>query len=176
MLIRVADIPPEGLRIQPEEALNVSGVRFEGRARADLRLTKVDDRVVVQGTVSARVYLVCGRCLDEFPHEVRGEFCVEYRPETSVPDKRGRSDHELTRSELDVVLYTGDTIDTRAVMAEQVLLGIPMGARCRDDCRGVCPTCGADLNREECACHRSVGDPRFAVLEQLRAPSKGGRT
>ena len=56
------------------------------------------------------------------------------------------------------------------MVREEVLLAIPDAPLCRDDCPGLCPVCGADLQTAPCGCETAVGDDRWAVLDQLREP------
>ena len=56
------------------------------------------------------------------------------------------------------------------MVREEVLLAIPDAPLCRDDCPGLCPVCGADLQTAPCECETAVGDDRWAILDQLREP------
>ena len=53
-------------------------------------------------------------------------------------------------------------------MREQFYLALPMKPLCRDDCRGLCSMCGANLNRSTCDCKHDFADPRFAALKEFR--------
>jgi uncharacterized protein len=59
-------------------------------------------------------------------------------------------------------------LDLRPAVREQWLLNVPGYALCRDDCKGLCPTCGAELNLGPCDCASSAADPRWATLHKLR--------
>ena len=59
-------------------------------------------------------------------------------------------------------------LDLAPMVREEVLLGVPDAPLCRDDCAGICPSCGADLNDGPCGCTTTVRDERWAVLDQLR--------
>ena len=73
--------------------------------------------------------------------------------------------------ELGVVLFEGDQIDFRAIIQEQVILAIPMQPICRQDCRGLCARCGANLNDGPCDCRGDDVDPRLAILKTLKFDS-----
>ncbi len=70
-------------------------------------------------------------------------------------------------------------LDVAAWARDAVAEAVPMSILCRDDCRGICPTCGSDLNATECACVEESSDPRWAALgdlaERLRAQSDGAK-
>ena len=61
----------------------------------------------------------------------------------------------------------GDAIDVDEVTKEQILLAVPTRSLCNDDCKGFCPTCGADKNAGECGCEAKEIDPRWAALKNL---------
>jgi uncharacterized protein len=61
----------------------------------------------------------------------------------------------------------GDSIDLEQVVRDSVLLELPAAPHCRADCRGLCPSCGADRNGGDCGCVESDDDPRWAALRSL---------
>lgn len=70
--------------------------------------------------------------------------------------------------ESDEYVFPEDTIiDISAVLTEELLLWMPSKILCREDCRGLCPRCGKNLNEGDCTCAQSQGDPRLAVLKTL---------
>ena len=64
--------------------------------------------------------------------------------------------------------YEGETVDCDPLIYEQIVLQIPMKALCREDCRGLCPRCGANLNLSSCSCPDRDVDERLAVLKKLK--------
>ena len=70
--------------------------------------------------------------------------------------------------DLSTAFYEDHVIDLGQLMQEQCYLAVPMKPLCKEDCRGLCPDCGANLNTATCQCQRAWVDPRLAVLEQLR--------
>lgn len=109
--------------------------------------------------------LACTRCLTHFVEQMEPmiELLVLQGKEL-VEDE----EQELGARDLGVWQVEGDKFLTEPVVVEQVQLNIPMKPLCREDCRGLCPTCGADLNAGECGCDRQVVDPRWSGLEALR--------
>ncbi len=109
--------------------------------------------------------LACSRCLTERvePMAPTIELLVLQGKELVEDEER-----ELGARDLGVWQVEGDKFRTEPVFTEQVQLNIPMKPLCREDCRGLCPTCGADLNAGDCSCDRGVSDPRWSGLAALR--------
>jgi uncharacterized protein len=87
--------------------------------------------------------------------------------------KKARAKHEepeveLEKDELGVLLVDGEHLDTEPLIAEQILLELPMKPLCTPECRGLCPRCGADRNLEPECCEEPAGDERWEALGALR--------
>ncbi len=109
--------------------------------------------------------LSCTRCLTHFVERMEPEIeLLVLQGKELVEDE----EQELGARDLGVWQVEGDKFRTEPVVVEQVQLNIPMKPLCREDCRGLCPTCGADLNAGECGCNREVVDPRWSGLSALR--------
>jgi uncharacterized protein len=74
----------------------------------------------------------------------------------------------LRLDDTEIGFFQGDGLFLADVLAEQVLLAIPMKVICRSDCRGLCPHCGANLNSDECRCESQTADQRLAPLARLK--------
>ena len=74
----------------------------------------------------------------------------------------------VTAAEAEVGYYQGEGVLLEDVLREQVLLAAPLKAICREDCRGLCPHCGRNLNLEQCTCAEPIEDPRWEALKGLR--------
>ena len=79
----------------------------------------------------------------------------------------GGEEIELVEEDLGVVSLVDPVLETRPIVIEQIHLGIPMKPLCREDCKGLCGTCGGDLNEGPCGCS-PAGDARLAKLAALR--------
>jgi uncharacterized protein len=75
---------------------------------------------------------------------------------------------ELSGDELDLSFYEGDQVDLSPLVREQIILALPTRPLCRDNCKGLCASCGINLNTQACSCTVSGGDPRLAVLRTLK--------
>jgi uncharacterized protein len=83
----------------------------------------------------------------------------------------GPDDQEVADDDLGVSFYTDDVIDLRQLVREQCYLALPMKPLCREDCKGLCPVCGINRNREACSCDTAWVDPRFDALRKLKERS-----
>ncbi len=134
---------------------------LEVQATAEL----VEGQIRVAGELHTRLELVCARCLEPVVEEVTREFDLFYRPMQSITRDE---DLRLKFDDTEIAFFEGDGLFLADVLAEQVLLAIPMKVICRSDCRGLCPHCGANLNTDECRCESHVGGSRMAPLARLK--------
>jgi uncharacterized protein len=120
--------------------------------------------LVFEGNLSATLRAVCARCTEGFPVETERQFRFVLVPR-AVGDM---AESDLHADDLEFSEYQGDQVDLSPFIREQLLLALPTRPICRDDCRGLCPRCGANLNDEGCACPASTPDPRFAILNSVK--------
>ena len=119
----------------------------------------------VSGRAVTRLLLDCGRCLDEVEVPVDARFELRYMPEE--PATAPVSEHEIRDDDLTTSFYREGTLDVIEMLREQFQLALPMKPLCAESCRGLCPECGANLNRTECGCQPKWEDPRLAPLKGL---------
>jgi DUF177 domain-containing protein len=122
-----------------------------------------DIRIV--GELSTRVELACARCLEPIHREVSRDFELLYRPQGA---DAGKEELSVTAAEAEVGYYQGEGLLLEDVLREQLLLALPLKAICREDCKGLCPHCGRNLNQEQCDCAEPVDDPRWSALKDIR--------
>jgi len=122
-----------------------------------------DIRVV--GGFTTKVEFACARCLEPIARDVAKDFDLLYRPQGS---DAGKEELSVTAVEAEVGYYQGEGLQLEDVLREQVLLALPLKAICRDDCRGLCPHCGKNLNLEQCDCAEPIEDPRWSALKDIR--------
>jgi uncharacterized protein len=122
----------------------------------------------VTGRVATRLQLECGRCLEPFEIPVDSAFELRYVPhvEPSGDGKIGE-EREVTEDDLTTAFYREDSIDLAELMHEQFVLALPMKPLHDAACKGLCVHCGANRNKETCACAPERTDPRLAVLKNL---------
>jgi uncharacterized protein len=119
----------------------------------------------VTGRAVTTLELECSRCLDAFAMPVDARFELRYVPqaETGPVD----AEREIGEDDLTTSFYRDGTLDVIEMLREQFQLALPMKPLCAQACRGLCPECGANLNRAECGCQPTWEDPRLAPLKGL---------
>jgi uncharacterized protein len=128
-------------------------------------IRKDEDHFQLAGRVVTTLELPCSRCLDPFTMPVDAAFDLRYLPRSS---NAGEGEREVEEDDLSTAFYENDQIDLGQLMREQFYLALPMKPLCLDDCRGLCPQCGTNLNRGTCGCRDAWEDPRFAALRALK--------
>jgi uncharacterized protein len=142
------------------------GLEFnQANIRGGVNLAKHGQDILIRGHLEGRLALACSRCLEPFDAQVASEFdlLLVPAPQSEAPDKE-----ELSAQELDLDVYSGETVDLEALVREQIILLVPLKPLCQEGCRGLCPTCGANLNRETCSC-KEGSCQLSAVSNQLKA-------
>jgi uncharacterized protein len=97
---------------------------------------------------------------------VDASFDLRYEPRRTESSER---ETEVRDRDLSAAYYDDQQIDLGQLMSEQFHLFVPMKPLCVEACRGLCPQCGVNLNREACGCVRDWQDPRLAALKGLAA-------
>jgi DUF177 domain-containing protein len=147
------------LVLEDERVSASSPVEIDGFAR------RKNQNVLIAGTVSGHVQVDCDRCLKKVELPVSAAFDVEFAPQPEGLT----GGHELQNEDLNISFYRGDAIDLDQLTGEQVLLAVPVRVLCNENCRGLCPRCGADKNLvQDCGCERDEIDPRWAALKDLK--------
>lgn len=147
-------------------SLDESRARLRGPAVVEGRASRKGEEVNLKGRIRAEVELACDRCLTGVTAPLEVEFEESFVP--SAAEAREGEERELGRDDLRVSAYEGDAVDVDELVREQVLLALPTRFVCREDCKGLCATCGADLNSESCDCPQGEVDPRWAALGKLK--------
>jgi uncharacterized protein len=155
---------------------------------------KVSGRVFVKGHFSAELECPCKRCTTAVPVPIDVDFSLRMIPEPTAPrvdddaevslgngkgkkrraqKKEDDGEAEVAASfeldEIDAEPFDGKTIDLDPVVREQVLLALPVTVVCRDDCKGLCPACGQDLNEQDCGHGKAKEvDVRLAKLKDIK--------
>lgn len=150
------EVPSESL--EREELADLSPVTWAGR------ITYADPGFHLRARAEYRQTLRCDRCLGEYVEPVAGEVELLVL-EQEEPEEEER---ELEEADLGLVYADGPEFDTRPLLIEQIQLNVPMRPLCSEDCRGLCPQCGAELAEGACDCKDETVDPRWAALSSLR--------
>ena len=143
-------------------------IAFVEPVAGEITLTGGVGGVSLRGRVRAVASCVCGACLRRFALPLAVEVTEEFGPRGERPGT-DVEERELTAGDFLVPVEAGDTIDVTEVVRQHVLLALPLAPLCRDDCPGLCPRCGADLNDGPCGCDSREVDPRLDALRRWRA-------
>lgn len=178
MLIRIDDIKDGGLSLDfeelPEDFSGLMNVVADGECeflaplKTSLRAIHVRDMVEVEGRVETVIGLSCSRCLESYEASLVAPFALSYTRE--LPEIGSESDEEveISAEEMGLILFEGEEIDLREAIQEQILMALPLRPLCRDDCKGLCLQCGANLNQGDCGCGRPDFNIKFAALKNFK--------
>jgi uncharacterized protein len=154
---------------QPAEAGQTDGdddaYRIVAPVKLDFDIHKDKDRFRLEGTADTELELGCSRCLEPFRMAVHAPFDLRYHP---AAEMSADTDREVPDEDLETSYYQDDEIDLTQLMREQFYLALPMKPLCTENCRGLCPQCGANRNTGGCQCSAVWEDPRLAPLKALR--------
>lgn len=167
MKVSVIDIPDEGLTLHLEfgEEILEGAASVKGPILVDLRIEKSGRNVRVRGSVRASIVVTCSRCTEEFVWLLDSDFDQPL----IVSDAGDHAERELSPEELDVSFFDGETVDVQRVAAEQIFLQLPYKPLCREDCKGLCPRCGTNLNYNSCDCPPEATSSPFALLKKMQS-------
>ncbi len=180
----IVDIGPEGLSLScsasgPQLGLDEPGDKFDGPLAIQLELSQLEGRISVTGTLEGAAIRQCVRCLAEYADPLLVSIYAEYLPQASgtaksAPAEQGRRNarrgaqpaelEEEADEEDELYWYQGDHLDLVPMLREQVILAAPMQPICREDCLGLCPQCGQNLNERRCGCPPAQAPSPFRVL------------
>ena len=166
-LLSVTDEPlPFDFKIEPGNIdLDTEGAHITGDIAVSGELRKDAAKTDVSGEIRAPLEVECTRCLTPVKRDLKIVFEVDFVGKELFPESK---ETHLENSDLDTDLLDSNEIDLSQVAREQILLNLPEQNLCREDCKGICPTCGKDLNEADCNCGDDEIDPRWAALKDLK--------
>ena len=170
MKLHLSQVPESGLEFNVElDAHEIdmtgTGAELAGNLQLHARVVKAGDEMLLDGTLHGAFSLSCSRCLKEFVQPFEFAVSATYVQTTETqPGARGENSLEDNAR----IAFFGDEIDLISGIREDLMLNIPLKPLCKENCRGLCFQCGADLNEEECRCTRETADPRLAGLRSIR--------
>jgi uncharacterized protein len=156
------------LNYRVDDVVNISG--SDSPIQGEVWLTRTDRGILLKARLNTEVRVTCSRCLGTFSYPVSLSFEEEYFPVIdvtsgsllSLPDEPGCftiDEHHI--------------LDLTEAVRQYALLALPMKTLCRQDCAGLCPTCGRNLNQGGCDCPPQSVDPRFSKLSNLLLTNDG---
>ena len=149
------------------EAIDIAG--GNSLVQGEVKLMRTGRGILAKGTLHTEVEATCSRCLSLFDCPLTLNIEEEYIPSvdivSGVPLPSSEESGNFTIDENHV-------LDLADAIRQYALLAIPMKPLCREDCAGLCPSCGQNLNQRPCGCPPQVVDPRWSDLTKLA--SAGG--
>ncbi len=169
----VEEIPESGMEVARElprawvEPL--VGPQFYGRdpvIKAAFALNRAGRTVIVRGQLTGGLSFACSRCAEEAPYAMDHSFTHVFVEATArAANVPGEVDED---EDLEVTYYDGEHVNLEPVVAEEIVLALPVAPRCSEGCKGICQNCGKNLNEGPCACASDVVDPRWARLKEIK--------
>lgn len=141
---------------EPEVYANCS---FNGDVDVSVKLTAGDGDYLCEIAVVSTGHFICDRCLDEFTRKVEASGAVMFTKHSSGGSDETESYHIIEPSATEIDL-SEDIIDL-------LLIEVPVKILCHQECKGLCPECGINLNRDTCTCSRDQIDPRWEGLKNV---------
>ena len=179
MFIEIHELELHPVDFREEFPTGAIDLGAEVRQRTSLRSTgqadlveehhgkhKVVQDIRLKGKLDTSLEVPCARCLESVVYEVDRIFDLLYRP---LGTDAGQEERSITDAETEIGYYQGDGLLLEDVLREQVLLAVPLKTLCREDCKGLCPHCGKNLNESQCSCAERSEDPRWAALKEIRS-------
>jgi len=176
VFIEIEALKPEPLHVA--HVFSIEEIRFNHEDAslnepvvADFVLTHEGRDLRVGGTVDTGIRFKCSRCNKEFCEAFSTSFDLFYLPQPKWTSED--SEIELRYEDMEVAYYDGIALDVELMVLEQIELAIPMKFVCRENCKGLCYKCGADLNEGPCVCTGEESDSRFSALLEFRKKMDG---
>ncbi|HEX7596974.1 MAG TPA: DUF177 domain-containing protein [Polyangia bacterium] len=138
------------LEMRPSEA----GISLSGR------LELVGEEYLLRGAIRGGLVAQCGRCLEPAKLTLDLPLLLTFTEADEPSDE--------DEVEEDTVYVEDGVIDLGPALRDELLLNLPMGPLCREDCAGICPTCGANRNLTPCDCAQRPGGGKFSVLAKVK--------
>ncbi len=162
----------ERFRADLDIALGEQGLYERGEGgglRLDVWLESSPDGIRVKGRMWGSIGMECTRCLKEYRQNLEIDVDEFYRrPGLGADAGEGRKlPREAEMPEDDAYLIEENAIDLNVMVNDAVLLSMPIKRLCSEECRGICPYCGKELNQGPCTCRDEHVDPRLEILRTL---------
>ena len=162
MIIKITNLPVGVHTFQFSNSVEelLLGEPFINNLVLDCKLDKSQHQIVVNCNLTISVELNCDRCTKVFDREYTKEFTLLYLYSYKDLDEDDVNTKYLSPAE--------DKIDLQEDVLDFAKLTIPMKKLCEDDCKGLCSSCGVNLNSNECNCSNEVIDPKWEPLLKLK--------
>lgn len=170
-LVSINDLPPDGkefelddqdIWLEPLREFKMD-CRIIQPLHGKVFVQRTDEGVLIRGEISGVIVVPCNRCAEDATININSEF----REYEEIPEE---SASPLEEEHEGYIVYDrhAPMLNLAEVGWEQFMLAQPAMPLCREDCKGLCPKCGTNLNMGECDCARDTTDPRMAALAGVK--------
>ncbi len=162
MIIKISNLSDGVHNLRFDENISEIGVDepFYGNCNVEVELQKSHSQIVLNADLTLNANYQCDRCGCDLNSKVQTNYQMVY---LFGNEPEGSNNMNLTYLPVDA-----DKINIANDVRDYALLAIPMKKLCKEDCKGLCASCGKDLNYSECDCTNEGSDPRWQPLEKLR--------
>jgi uncharacterized protein len=172
MRINVAQLLKEGIgstrsyEVDEVIDLDVAGDKGGGLVRGNVELTRINRGIMAMGKLNTTVKINCSRCLVECECPLQMDIEEEFFPLTDIFTGAPLS---LPQESDTFTIDDQHILDMTEAIRQSIVLALPMKPLCREDCAGLCPKCGRNLDEEICSCSSDEVYPRLAKLISVKA-------
>jgi uncharacterized protein len=146
----------------PEEL----GVECTSNVKGNIKLSNTGNLLLIEGQISTDMKFPCSRCLIDFSMLVEAPIEEQFRVERVI-DAATVLPMEEEDEAVEAALVTNNVLDIDELIRQNLLLVLPIQPLCKEDCAGLCPTCGENLNVRQCSCPPGDVESPFRVLADL---------
>jgi uncharacterized protein len=138
------------------------GEQFHEMLTVHATLDKTPTQILLTANIHTQGRFECDRCVAPFTASLAPSYAIVYINE-------GSDTAHLDPSEFQVIPSGANIIDITEDVRQTILIAVPLKLLCSEQCKGLCPTCGKNLNEGACSCKEEIVDARWEQLRQLRA-------
>ncbi|HWI55453.1 MAG TPA: DUF177 domain-containing protein [Desulfobacteria bacterium] len=137
-------------------------LRFDKNVSVSVDVKNTGKVLDFNGSIEGDTVLTCSRCLESYPYHLKSTFEERFVHTSDIHDaqEEGQNTDEMQ-------VFEGNRIELDDIISESVILNVPMKLICSEECKGLCPGCGINLNTNKCDCQTEEIDPRLGVLKKF---------
>lgn len=153
----MVEAEPDGMKVDYDSVVAIS------KAALEIDIQKSGEEFFCQGMARASVRLICARCLEEFDKQLANDTNF------IVCSQEQRESHGDVQDNEEYVYFQGSDLqaDVSDIVRQSVIMEVALKPLCSEECRGLCPGCGVNLNNKTCDCKTEKVDPRWEALKKL---------
>lgn len=176
--VQLDEIKDSGLSLEGEvapgefpqlaEMVAAGEATFPEQVKYRIEISRLIDMIEVAGHIESVLELKCGRCLESYQMPFSSDFFLTYSKELPEFDDDDGEETELSAEEMGLILIEGEELELLEPLQEQLMMAMPIQPICRNECKGLCPICGCNLNTATCQCVEEKFDTRFDALKNFK--------